>query len=276
MYHYHYNKGLPAIVLTEFCAVCSLGFTVAFSVFLLGFINWAGLMECHDEGSCHDLHSYVVTTHFGFSSLFGFIIMGYCFLFSCYWIFRLVTALQVISSAIEMERFYRCTRMSHTSDKMFSHPLVLTLLLYTYIPADETRAMDCREKLGISLAELHALDWNDVVQRLIVLHDHKIHRVAVKDQLTEHDVVSRILRKENYMVALINKVRREVCGVTSNGLVVERDRILVTVTIPYPPPGRAGSTLTVVGLPLPGVRQAVPDQVLGVESVLLCAAAYIQ
>lgn len=64
----------------------------------------------------------------------------------------------------------------------------------------------CREKLGINLQSLQALSWNEVVLRLIRLHEHKIHRVAIKDRLTEHDVVCRIMRKENYMVALINKV----------------------------------------------------------------------
>ena len=53
---------------------------------------------------------------------------------------------------------------------------------------------------------LETISWNDVVQRLIKLHEHKIYRVAVKDRLTEHDVVLRVMRKENYMIALINKV----------------------------------------------------------------------
>lgn len=54
----------------------SLGFTVAFSVFILGFIDWKALMNCHDEQSCHGMSAYVTTRHFGFSSLFGFAVMG--------------------------------------------------------------------------------------------------------------------------------------------------------------------------------------------------------
>lgn len=63
-----------------------------------------------------------------------------------------------------------------------------------------------REKLGIKLSDLQSLSWDDVIQRLITLHDHKVYRVAVKDRLTAHDVVLRIMRKENYMIGLINKV----------------------------------------------------------------------
>jgi hypothetical protein len=51
------------------------------------------------------------------------------------------------------------------------------------------------------------MTWNEVVQRLIQLHETKIFRVAIKERLTEHDIVSRILRKDNFMVALINMVR---------------------------------------------------------------------
>lgn len=54
----------------------SLGFTVAFSVFVLAFIDWSKLMKCHDEQSCQDLWHYVSTDHIGFTSLFGFVVMG--------------------------------------------------------------------------------------------------------------------------------------------------------------------------------------------------------
>jgi hypothetical protein len=60
--------------------------------------------------------------------------------------------------------------------------------------------------LGITLSTLQTLRWDEVVQRLITLHEHKVYRVAVKDKLTAHDVVLRIMRGDNYMVALVNKV----------------------------------------------------------------------
>jgi len=45
-----------------------------------------------------------------------------------------------------------------------------------------------------------------VTQRLISLHEQGTCRVALtKDKLTEHDIVLRIMRKENYLIALINK-----------------------------------------------------------------------
>ena len=63
-----------------------------------------------------------------------------------------------------------------------------------------------REKLGISLRDLQTMSWNDVTQRLILLHEHGIYKVTLtKERLTEHDIVLRIMRKENYMIAMINK-----------------------------------------------------------------------
>lgn len=63
------------------------------------------------------------------------------------------------------------------------------------------------EKLGITQSMLdNDIRWHEIVEKLVQLHEHGIHRVAVSDHLSEHDVVSRILRRENYMVALINKV----------------------------------------------------------------------
>jgi hypothetical protein len=62
-----------------------------------------------------------------------------------------------------------------------------------------------REKLGLRLNDLQTIRWYEVVERLIQLHDHGIHRVAIKEKLSEYDVVLRIMRKDNYMIAFINK-----------------------------------------------------------------------
>lgn len=40
MYLYYVNKGLPAIILRQICGMVTLGFTIIFSVFLIGFIDW--------------------------------------------------------------------------------------------------------------------------------------------------------------------------------------------------------------------------------------------
>lgn len=52
--------------------------------------------------------------------------------------------------------------------------------------------------------DLHAASWDQVVTALVELQ--RTSRLCiVKDQLTAHDIANRVLRKENYMVAFVNK-----------------------------------------------------------------------
>ncbi len=60
--------------------------------------------------------------------------------------------------------------------------------------------------MGITVSDVQNMTWSDVVRRVITLHDNGVYRITIQDKLTEYDVVARIMRKENYMVALINKV----------------------------------------------------------------------
>lgn len=149
------------------CSVISLAFTVGFSIFLIAFLDWTRLVKCHDEHSCHKLSNYVVSHPFEHSSPHAVSAMVYMILCISYWMWKCGESIYTISSAIEMDCFYR-------------------------------------DRLGIT-GELQNIKWNEVLERLIRLHEKRIFRVAVKEELSEHDVVSRIMRKDNYMVALINK-----------------------------------------------------------------------
>ena len=167
MYQYYVAKGLPAVILQQICSVVTLGFTIAASIFLIAFVDWPNLKHCKDEHTCND--NFLIKQPFAHSSVtFAFVVTVYCLLFGAFWVWKVLSAIHIISSAIVMERFYR-------------------------------------EKLGLRLSDLNEMQWHEVLQRLILLHEHGIHRVAIQDKLTEHDVVLRIMRKDNYMIGLINK-----------------------------------------------------------------------
>jgi autophagy-related protein 9 len=167
MYQYYTTKGLPAIVIQQLCSVISLGFTITFSIFLIAFVDWDRLGTCRDELSCEG--NFVIVDPLGtWTTTFTTGVIIYGILFGSFWVWRLLAAIDTILGAVTMERFYR-------------------------------------QKLGLRLSDLTDIQWNDVVQRLIRLHEHGIHRVAVKEKLTEHDVVLRIMRKDNYLIGLINK-----------------------------------------------------------------------
>lgn len=169
MYNYHYSKGLLTILITQLCAAISLGFTTFFSTFLIGFVDWNGLMDCRDESSCGPFSDYVIANPvMKFSLMRNIFTLVYCILLSAFWMWRTYHAFNTVARSVQMEAFYR-------------------------------------EKLGIRSTDLVEYSWDDVVQRLIRLHDHGLHRVAVKEKLTEEDVVLRIMRKENYLIGMINK-----------------------------------------------------------------------
>ena len=46
--------------------------------------------------------------------------------------------------------------------------------------------------------------WDTVVQRVVELQ-RTVRLCIVEDQLTAHDIANRILRKENFMVAFVNR-----------------------------------------------------------------------
>ena len=167
MYQYYVAKGLPAVILQQISGVITLGFTIAVSIFLIAFVDWSNLKHCKDESSCNK--NFLIEQPFANSSItFALTIVIYGLLFGAFWVWKVMSAIHVISSAITVERFYR-------------------------------------EKLGLRLSDLNEMQWHEVLQRLILLHEHGIHRVAIQDKLTEHDVVLRIMRKDNYMIGLINK-----------------------------------------------------------------------
>lgn len=171
MYQYYVSKGIGAVILSQFCAICSLGFTISFSIFLIAFIDWNELLECRDEYSCDTINRPLLLNPFRRTpSIFTFFIFVYFVLFTSFWVWRCISAINIISDALEMSSFYR-------------------------------------DKLGLSLTDLQDMQWFEVVERLIVLHEHGAYRVAVKEKLTVHDVVLRIMRKDNYLIGLINKNR---------------------------------------------------------------------
>lgn len=167
MYQYYVAKGLPAVILQQICGVVTLGFTITASIFLLAFVDWTNLKLCKDENTC-ELQNLIKQPFQDSSVIFTLIVILYGLLFGAFWIWKVLSAVHVILSAVTMERFYR-------------------------------------EKMGLRLSDLNEMQWHEVLQRLILLHEHGIHRVAIQDKLTEHDVVLRIMRKDNYMIGLINK-----------------------------------------------------------------------
>lgn len=61
----------------------------------------------------------------------------------------------------------------------------------------------CRLKLGLATRELQTMAWAELVRRVVQAQSSM--RLCVVRELTALDIVARVMRKENYLVAMINK-----------------------------------------------------------------------
>lgn len=57
--------------------------------------------------------------------------------------------------------------------------------------------------LGVTDNELQTMAWPTLVDKIVQVQQHE--RLCVVRPLSAHDIVSRIMRKENYLIGLLNK-----------------------------------------------------------------------
>jgi hypothetical protein len=182
LYSYYYHRGLVPIVGKGVVQVVSLLFTLWLSIVLFVYLDWTALATCTDETTCRsDLASYVFPPpHYHRSSwgnrypnpVWSLLVICYVGLFLAYAVFAIWSGLQTVREALDAKFVFE-------------------------------------ERLGISARKLEggAVDWNrDVVDKLLELQRSGQYRVAIHGQdLDALVIANRILRKENFMVALFNQ-----------------------------------------------------------------------
>ena len=146
----------------------TLGFTVVFSTFLFSWVDWTALLECKDEHTCHPFLHYV-SNPMERPTLWSVMVFIWFCLFSVYWLWTVLSFGTQARDAMGMHRFFQ-------------------------------------HRLGISQRDLQTIEWHEVVARLVALQESGKYRIAInKAGLTAQDIACRIMRKENYLIALINK-----------------------------------------------------------------------
>jgi len=137
-------------------------------------LDWYKLVQCTDERSCEEkLSDYVIDKPFSQKSLYNLLVILYCLLFLLYGIFSTFTFIASISDALTARTFFE-------------------------------------DKLGIDTRKLEggSIEWDDIVQKTITLQKSGQCRIDIHENVQHIDeltVTQRILRKENFMVAFINK-----------------------------------------------------------------------
>ncbi|GMH34130.1 hypothetical protein BSKO_01964 [Bryopsis sp. KO-2023] len=192
IYRFWHGKGFYNIVLREVINLLALLFTILFSAFLLLFVKWEAIHNsCVREGTC-SLSSIVDMTHpfVGDSVLWILLRIFYLIFFSLYWVYALVVFLVDLPGLWDVKRF-------------------------------------CNYRLGISEREIQWVSWPELLHRVVRVQ--KKTRLCVTRDLTEHDIISRIMRKENYLIGMLNK------GVLALNIPIPgfRRRFLLTKTLEW-------------------------------------------
>ena len=174
LYQYYYHRGWIPILLKGVVELVGLFFTLALSVFLFAFVDWHALTDCTNESTCRPtLSAYLVEHPLHVGTLWGTLVVVYALLFGAYGMVALAT-------------FVHSLREASAAQWVFE------------------------ERLGINARKLQggAVDWDrDVVSRLVQLQHTGEYRIAIHhghDNLDALIIAQRILRKENFLIALLN------------------------------------------------------------------------
>lgn len=183
VYYYYRGKGFANIVMSRMVDVLILVFILAFTTFLKWGIDYDFFFN--DWSSKSDvnltLQDLIIPGYLVHRVPFSvkFLLFG----FSCYVVLRLIQLYFDYQYKLsELQNFYR-------------------------------------QLLGISNdLELMTISWTTIVERLMLLKDynsltsttpnyprHYVSDLNSKVRLNAHDIANRIMRKENYMIALVNK-----------------------------------------------------------------------
>lgn len=196
LYQYFEGKGFWCIVFSRVLNVLTLAFTVFFSGFLLLYVDWRALGgECAEaslrsqgkEHSGHDNETQKDMCNILRDAVFSDPLRHRSFMTNA-----------VVCSYL----------------LLFSVYLGLSLLkLITDIPNLQKTRIFCNKKLGVSDDEMQTISWPEIVARVVHIQNTGVDICIVK-HLNEHDIVARILRKENYVLGMLN---RDVLGLSFGG-----------------------------------------------------------
>ncbi|KAJ7205634.1 hypothetical protein O6H91_Y485000 [Diphasiastrum complanatum] len=174
LYNYYCDKGFWCIVTHWIVELLSLGFTICFSGFFLLYVNWHGLQSAKcgiaaaEAGSkpC-DLAKEALYEHpLKPLTLYRFMVVTYLAICSLYWIFYFVRFFTQLGETLEIRDFYH-------------------------------------KSLGVTEREIQQTSWPILLDKIVRLQQKQ--RLCVVRELSAHDIIMRIMRKENYMIGMVNK-----------------------------------------------------------------------
>ncbi|KAF8985593.1 autophagy protein atg9 [Entomortierella lignicola] len=166
VYDYYVGKGMYTILLERCLNLLTFAFVIGFSTFLIGCVDYPRLRH-----SKH-LDEVLIPQCIHRLSTGTFVIL---LLFATFWIGQLTRLIYDIPEMVDMCNFY------------------------TYL-------------LQIPDEDIQSVSWHEVVNRIIKIRDNNPNTTTAAtiqttntQRLNAHDIANRIMRKENFMIAMFNK-----------------------------------------------------------------------
>ncbi|KAF7322476.1 hypothetical protein HMN09_00026000 [Mycena chlorophos] len=171
VYFYYEGKGIYSIALSRGLNLLTVGFVIGFSTFLLGCVDYSRIRHETSMKLSDVVVSRCVSRFSGFTLLFFM-------LFLAFYVWQIVTFVLSISRLVDMYNFY------------------------THL-------------LKIPDEDVQTIAWPEVVRRIGAIREEnpltalssKVSKTSdtTTAKLDAHDIANRILRQENYLIALFNK-----------------------------------------------------------------------
>ncbi|ERM94913.1 autophagy-related protein 9 [Amborella trichopoda] len=174
LYNYYCEKGLWCIITKWIVELLSVGFTIFFSGFFLLYVDWHSLskVKCGIEAvqsgkqQC-DLFNEALFKHPLVPFTFSrAIIVGYLGISSIYWVFCFLRFFAQLRNTLEIRDFYY-------------------------------------KSLKVTDNEIQTTPWAVILDKVVELQSSQ--QLCVVKDLSAHDMVMRIMRKENYLIGMLNK-----------------------------------------------------------------------
>ncbi|PFH33312.1 autophagy protein apg9 protein [Besnoitia besnoiti] len=167
VYRYWMEGGLFAILSAHLAHLTALAFTIYFSWFLILFVNWTGIVSCTTEEQCRAVPLLIASpfSPWGYKQTLCTV---YVVSLSAFLLFNIAVSYLNCRDAVLIRTYFR-SRL--------------------FIPSD---------------AALQLLDWPEVTALLLKAQEAAPFCI-VTNELSALDIVSTIMREENYFIALTNK-----------------------------------------------------------------------
>ncbi|KDN37437.1 hypothetical protein RSAG8_10172, partial [Rhizoctonia solani AG-8 WAC10335] len=170
VYSYYEGKGIYCIALSKGLNLLTVGFVIGFSTFLLGCVDYSKIRHTGTTQLADVIIPRCVSRFSGFTWLFFM-------LFGAFYIYQILQFLVSIRRLLELYQFY------------------------THL-------------LGVPDSDVQTISWPEVVRRIGLIREHNpITSLSSQTdganpttaKLDAHDIANRIMRQENYLIALFDR-----------------------------------------------------------------------